>query len=120
VPLASEPERLPQYMLLSGKFFIDSESPKLLPRHRKIPSGDVFPNIFYYDHIKAGGKIESWHGLSGLRILQLANFRELHARDLLFVLHNIFGYELNIVVDQVEEFVAFGLLEVIWAIIYLT
>jgi hypothetical protein len=108
-----KPGRLPEYFLLGSRFYLNSatiERNEL--RYSNIPRGEVFPNIFWYDTKSAGTARATWHGLCGLRMLQLATSQTLLAADTMYFLHEFFGYSPDILIEHLEAFVAFGLLNV--------
>ena len=109
---AADSDRLPEYFLLSGRFFLDSQSPEDKEVRYSKYRLDVFPNIFWYDNRDSGRAQSHWHGLCGLRLLQLANTRTLPAADVMYFLSEAFGYSPKIIAEHVEAFVAFGLLNV--------
>lgn len=105
-------ERLPEYFLLGDRLFFDSAAVRKGGRRLNvIPIGDVFPNIFWYDESLAGHHSE-WHGLCGLRVLQLSSHKPMAAGDIMYFVHKFFGYAAEVIIEVVEAFIAYGLLNV--------
>lgn len=110
---AEEPSRYLEYLLLGGKDFMESAPLARRNRYQQIPRGEVFPNIFWYDPIDAREKPHTWHGLAGYRMLQCAECMEgIAGGDLVYVLGKLFGYCHDVLLEHLEAFVAFGLLNV--------
>lgn len=106
------PSRVPEFLLIGGKLYLDS-SPRRsdMRRYTEIEMGDVFPNLFWYNPNWAVGHGNVWHGLTGVRLLQIFNQTRLPAGDCLYLLHKIFDYSVDILCEQLEAFVAYGLLD---------
>jgi len=109
----SSPKRVPEFLLLGGNMYLDSTPLSASKtRYSEINMGEVFPNIFWYNPTASAGYNSVWHGLSGLRLLQLINFVQLPAGDYLYLLHHLFGYSPTVLCEQLEAFVAFGLVDI--------
>ncbi|MCG6207669.1 hypothetical protein LPW26_23735 [Rhodopseudomonas sp. HC1] len=110
---AEEPSRYLEYLLLSGRNYLESTPHSRRRRYYRIPDGEVFPNIFWYDPVNAREHSLRWHGLAGYRMLQLAEKMDTVAgADLIFILQEMFGYCSPVLMEQLEAFVAYGLLNV--------
>lgn len=69
------------------------------------------PNIFWYSTaLAAADAARRWHGLSGLRVLQMLSQFKMTRRDLVDVLKSLFGYSERVLGEQIESFQAFGLI----------
>lgn len=112
---AQDANRLVEYMFLNGRPYLDSRS-QLRNGSRKDyrERGTVFPNIFWYDTKLCTNNPDTWHALAGLRLLQIASkVDNFVASDLLYLLHNCFGYETRCITEIIESFVAYCLLDVV-------
>lgn len=75
--------------------------------------GMVFPNIFWWPTETTLSTPNLWHGTAGYRLLQLAEQRgEFCCGDMLFALHELFGFRVVVLKEILESFVAFGLIEI--------
>jgi GTPase SAR1 family protein len=104
--------RMLEYMVLGGRIFLDSRPYERRQRSNQIKRGDVFPNIFWFDQTQAAATQSEWHGLAGFRLLKLIEQRPLPAQDALSFVHTCFNYNPNILLSHLEDFIAFGLIDV--------
>ncbi|MEA2878523.1 MAG: hypothetical protein QOF14_3719 [Hyphomicrobiales bacterium] len=104
--------RMLEYMVLGGRYFLDSRPHERKHRSVQIPRGDVFPNIFWFDQAQTAAMQSIWHGLAGYRLLRFIEQRPLPAQDALSVVHSSFGYHPDLLVTHLEDFIAFGLIDV--------
>lgn len=114
IPLYNRPDRMIQYIFLNGYAFMDTETLRTETgkRNSTTQRGSVFPNIFWYDINMHNGNSNNWFGLCGLRVLQMLNYKRTTFGDVVVILGDIFGYPQDLVMECVEAFVAFGLVEV--------
>lgn len=116
--VSSRNRRLLQYIYLNGRPFFDSREHFHPLDGRKSRAnykdrGAVFPNPFWwpveFTHTAPG----LWHGLAGIRLLQCAKaFHEFYIADIIYFLHRIFSYELSVLIEAVETYVACGLIDI--------
>jgi hypothetical protein len=110
---------LMQYVFMNGEPFFDSFRQYLTidgvsSRSNHDARGSVFPNIFWWDTETTRRRPQLWHGLSGVRVLQLLKAtREISAGDVIFFLSQTLHYEVEVIVECIESFVAFGLIDLI-------
>jgi hypothetical protein len=110
---AQEPSRFLEYLLLAGKNYLESAPVPGQRRYQKIPRGEIFPNIFWYDTKDALQQPAVWHGLAGYRMLQCADkLAPVTGGDLIYMLREMFGYSQDVLIEHLEAFVAYGLLNV--------
>lgn len=104
--------RMLEYVVLGGRYFLDSRPLERRRRSMQIRRGDVFPNIFWFDQTQVAATQSVWHGLAGFRLLKLLEVRPLVAQDALSFIHSCFGYSPNLLLSHLEDFIAFGLIDV--------
>ncbi len=98
-------------VLNGGMFFASLRDRKANTRFQNIPRGEVCPNIFWYDGRE--DPINIWHGLAGLRVLQLAKlYSNLTAGQLLTLTSECFGYYAPVLREIFDAYVAFGLIAI--------
>jgi hypothetical protein len=107
-----ESRRMLEYVVLGGRYFLDSRPLERRTRSTQIRRGDVFPNIFWFDQEQAATTQSIWHGLAGYRLLRLLDVRPLPARDALSFVQSCFGYDPQVLLTFLEDFIAFGLIDV--------
>ena len=113
VPHAEDPVRQLLYMFNDGDLVKYSNPFERKYRNKQIPRGCVFPNIFWYDPKGMGDmNFSIWHGLCGLRILQLVRTQAYVGGEIIHILSKLFGYDEKIVASHLEDFVAFGLIDI--------
>jgi hypothetical protein len=104
--------RMLEYVVLGGRFFLDSRPYERKTRSNQIKRGDVFSNIFWFDQAEAAATQSVWHGLAGFRLLKLLKERPLPAQDALSFIHSCFNYNPRVLLTHLEDFIAFGLIDV--------
>lgn len=110
--------RLIQYMLFNGRpyFFSKADYNKIgevTSRANFTDRGAVVPNIFWYDTDQFYAQGARWGGLVGLRILQCAELRsDYSVGDLIYSVEKMFGYPRSQIIESVETFIAFGMLDI--------
>lgn len=123
VPHAKAPQLMLEIFMLCGSFYkvtrhqIGADNARRnamdVATDRRIEESEPewTPNIFWYDRIAAAaGGIHHWHGLSGLRILQLLHARSLTRQQIVALLTQLFDYTEAVLSEQIDAFHAFGLL----------
>lgn len=108
-------QRLIQYMFLNGNAMMDTDMQTAATGHRKDFSsrGLVFPNLFWFNYREEPHGVSVWMGMCGLRILQTLRYRSnLLMGDLVYLLSVCFGYSRGALIECIEAYVAFGLVEV--------
>ncbi len=109
-----ETDRIVEYMFLNGEAYMDTHSALRNGKRRdSVPLGSLFPNPFWFDIKSIRMPNSRWHGLAGLRTLQLlGKCRVMAGQELLQLIHSLFGYEISVLRELLETFVAYSLIDV--------
>jgi hypothetical protein len=107
-------ELIPEIFVLSGRIYKTSafNVSEGKDRYVRPNNADLFPNIFWYEAIGRTETIHQWHGLCGLRILQLANFRQKRVYEIAKILNALFDYPFDVIEEVIQTFIAYGLINV--------
>jgi hypothetical protein len=107
-------ELIPEIFVLSGRIYKTSAFNVSEGRDRYIRpnNADLFPNIFWYEATGRAERIHQWHGLCGLRLLQLSMFREKRVYEIAKILNALFDYPFDVIEEIIQTFVAYGLINV--------
>ncbi|WP_028876593.1 hypothetical protein [Teredinibacter turnerae] len=107
IPGARNADRMPQYLLLNGRQFLDS--PNIGWRVR----GEAYPNIFWWNKNWEKSIPSTWYGLVSIRSLQLLRYRpNLTGNQVVELVEAIFGYGGNILENSLDRFIKYGLIEI--------
>lgn len=112
---ASDPSRIIEYIFLNGRPYMDTRIHLNEKGERKdhSESASVFPNIFWYNASKIPASTK-WHGLVGYRLLKLADMQEVFCLgDLMAIIKHCFKYEASVIVEVVEAFVAYSIIDLV-------
>ncbi|MEM9092403.1 MAG: P-loop NTPase fold protein [Cyanobacteria bacterium P01_F01_bin.53] len=118
LPLAEFQRRIMQFVLLNGRPFFNSREQYIALEGKRSRAnykdrGMVFPNIFWWPSETTSNSLDNWHGLAALRLLQLAECKgSFTCCDLLYCAKQIFGYDINVMIEIMESLVAFGLIDI--------
>jgi hypothetical protein len=107
-------ELIPEIFVLSGRIYKTSAFSVSEGRERyfRPNNADLFPNIFWYEASGRAERVHQWYGLCGLRLLQLAMFREKRVYEVAKILNILFDYPFDVIEEVVQTFVAYGLINV--------
>lgn len=117
-PVIEFQKRVMQFIFLNGRpFFNSREQYTALDGEKSRANyedrGMVFPNLFWWPIELTQNMPAKWHGLAGIRMMQLAERRgNFCCGDMIFAMQGIFGYSVNVLVEVMESLVAFGLIDI--------
>lgn len=113
-------KRILQFVFLNGRpYFNSHEQLKAIAGGKKSRAnftdrGMVFPNVFWWSLDLSGSQPYLWQGLAGLRMLQLGGAKgRFCCADMLLAMARIFGYCVPVLIEILESFVAFGLIDIV-------
>jgi hypothetical protein len=105
---------IPEIFVLSGRVYKTSAFDFSQGRERyfRPHNADLFPNVFWYEAMGRSEQLHQWHGLCGLRLLQLARARDKRVYELAKLLHSLFDYPYDVIEEVLQTFIAYGLINV--------
>lgn len=108
--------RFMQYVFLNSRTFFHTEinTSGARTNGRKLKDrGSVFPNIFWYNTNMTRKMADGWQGNIGMLVIIIGSMRHRFPLcHLMSILIDVFKYNVSVVIEVIEAFVAFSIIDV--------